>query len=316
MRKTAGMVDASTLGKIDIQGKDTAEFLERIYTNRWHNLAVGQCRYGLMLNEQGMVIDDGVTSRIGEHHFHMTTTTGGAARVYQILEDYRQTEWPELDVYLTSVTEQWSVISLSGPSAEAILQPLTNQPVNPSAFPEMSWQAMDIAGVPARVFRISFSGEAGYEINVPARYGQYIWEQIWQQGQAFDCVAYGTESIHLLRAEMGFIIVGQDSDGTHTPLDLGMQWIVASDKADFVGKRGLQRSVFSQSNRKQLVGLIPTDSSKTLPEGAQVVLPGAVQGKDKGIGHITSAYFSPTLESGFAMAMVAGGRQRKGKHWK
>ncbi|WP_271270840.1 sarcosine oxidase subunit alpha family protein [Aliamphritea hakodatensis] len=313
VRKTAGMVDASTLGKIDIQGKDAAEFLERIYTNRWHNLAVGQCRYGLMLNEQGMVIDDGVTSRIGEHHYHMTTTTGGAARVYQLLEDYRQTEWPELDVYLTSVTEQWSVISLSGPRAEAILQPLTGQPVNAAAFPEMSWQAMDIAGVPARVFRISFSGEAGYEINVPARYGQYIWEQIWQQGQAFGCVAYGTESIHLLRAEMGFIIVGQDSDGTHTPQDLGMQWIVASDKADFVGKRGLQRSVFSQKDRKQLVGLIPTDSSKTLPEGAQVVLPGAVQGKDKGIGHVTSAYFSPALHSGFAMAMVAGGRQRKGE---
>ena len=177
----------------------------------------------------------------------------------------------------------------------------------------MSWQAIDIAGVAARVFRISFSGESGYEINIPARYGKYIWEQIWQQGQAFNCVAYGTESIHLLRAEMGFIIVGQDSDGTHTPMDLGMQWIVASDKADFVGKRGLQRSVFSQDNRKQLAGLIPKDSSQILPEGAQVVLPGAIQGKDKGIGHVTSSYFSPTMQSGFAMAMVSGGKQRKGE---
>lgn len=313
VRKTAGMVDASTLGKIDIQGKDAAEFLERIYTNRWHTLKTGQCRYGLMLNEQGMVIDDGVTSRIAEHHFHMTTTTGGAARVYQILEDYRQTEWPELDVYLTSVTEQWSVISLSGPQAEAMLQPLTDQPINATAFPDMSWQAIDIAGVTARVFRISFSGEPGYEINVPARYGKHIWERLWQQGQSVNCVAYGTESIHLLRAEMGFIIVGQDSDGTHTPMDLGMQWIVAADKADFVGKRGLQRSVFSQTNRKQLVGLIPKDSTVTLPEGAQVVLPGAIQGQDKGIGHVTSSYFSPSIKSGFAMAMLSGGKQRKGE---
>jgi sarcosine oxidase subunit alpha len=226
VRKSAGILDASTLGKIDLQGRDCTWLLNMVYTNAWSKLETGRCRYGLMLNENGMVFDDGVTTRIGEKHYHMTTTTGGAARVLTSLEEWLQTEWPDKEVYCTSVTEQWAVVAISGPAARDLLAELTDIPLDQDSFPFMSMREGGVAGIPARVFRISFTGELAYEINVPAHYGLCLWEQFMKHSDKYDLCPYGTESMHVLRAEMGFIIVGLYCVGSVTPNDLGMDWIV------------------------------------------------------------------------------------------
>lgn len=311
-RAGVGMLDASTLGKIDIQGKDAAEFLNRIYTNAWLKLGVGKCRYGLMLNEHGMVFDDGVTSCIGENHYHMTTTSGGAARVMGWLEEWSQTEWPELEVYCTSVTEQWAVVALNGPRARDLLSCLTDVDLSSDAFPHMSCIDATIAGVPGRIFRISFTGELSYELNVPARFGLHLWESLIVAGEAFDLCVYGTEAMHVLRAEKGFIIVGQDTDGTITPHDLGMSWIV-NDKKDFLGRRSLARSDTSREGRRQLVGILTTDPTVVLPEGAHLVEEVLPQPPMKTIGHVTSSYMSPNVGRSIAMGLVENGRSRLGE---
>ncbi|MEP6147293.1 MAG: sarcosine oxidase subunit alpha, partial [Nisaea sp.] len=260
VRDGCGILDASTLGKIDIQGPDAAEFLNRIYTNAWLKLGVGRCRYGLMLKEDGMVMDDGVTTCVGENHYHMTTTTGGAANVLSWLEEWHQTEWPDLKVFFSSVTEQWSVVAINGPKSRAVMQKLCEDvDFSAEAFPFMSMKEGTVAGIPARLYRISFTGELSFEINVPARYGLALWEALMEAGKEFDITPYGTETMHVLRAEKGFIIVGQETDGTVNPLDLGMDWIVSKKKPDFVGKRSLERESMSSPERKQLVGLLTED---------------------------------------------------------
>ncbi len=242
VRETGGVLDASTLGKIDIQGRDARTFLNRVYTNAWSKLAPGMCRYGLMLRDDGMVYDDGVTACIDDRHFHMTTTTGGAARVLAWLEDLLQTEWPELEVYLTSVTEQWATMAVNGPLAREVLAPLVEDcDLAAEAFRPMAWRTARIAGVEGRIFRISFTGELAFEVNVPADRGAAVLAAILAQGEPNGVELYGTETMHVLRAEKGFIIVGQDTDGTVTPFDLGMDWIVSKTKGDFIGKRGLSR---------------------------------------------------------------------------
>ncbi len=314
VRERCGMLDASTLGKIDIRGPDAAEFLNRIYTNAWSKLAVGACRYGLMLGEDGMVFDDGVTARLGEHHFHMTTTTGGAARVLAWLENWLQTEWPELRVWCTSVTEQWATMTVTGPEAREVLRPLVRGvDLEPAAFPHMTFRCGEIAGVPGRIFRISFTGELSYEVNVPAGYGLHVWEALVEIGRAHGLTVYGTETMHLLRAEKGYIIVGQDTDGTVTPFDLGMGWIVSKKKGDFVGRRSLFRADMQRSDRKQLVGLLTEDPAVVLEEGAQIVEEPDRPPPMRTIGHVTSSYMSPNLGRSIALAMVAGGRDRLGR---
>ena len=316
VRKALGVLDASTLGKIDIQGRDAAAFLDRIYTGRFSNLAVGRARYGLMCREDGMVFDDGVTTRLGAHHFHMTTTTGGAARVLDWLEEYLQTEWPELEVYCTSVTEQWATIALAGPKAGELMAELAPQ-LDLAAFPFMSVREARVAGMEARIFRISFTGELSYEINVPGDQGLAMWQAVAAAGAKYGITPYGTETMHLLRAEKGFIIVGQETDGTVTPLDLGLDWAVAKDK-DFIGRRSLERADTRRADRKQLVGLLPADPREVLPEGAQitevaVALPRGHGGKRVPmVGHVTSSYSSPNLGRSFALALVRGGRSRLG----
>ncbi len=311
-RTSAGIVDASTLGKIDIQGPDARRLLNMVYTNAWSKLAPGRCRYGLMLNEHGMVFDDGVTTCLAENHFHMTTTTGGAARVMGWLEEWLQTEWPEWQVYCTSVTEQWAVASITGPNAGKLLSKLCGQPLDEESFPFMSMQSFSVAGIPARVFRISFTGDLTFEINVPARYGLALWEALMEAGQEYDICPYGTEAMHILRAEKGFIIVGQDTDGTVTPMDLGMDWIVSKTKGDFLGRRSFTRSDTARSGRKQLVGLLTEDPSFVLPEGVHVV----EKLKDKPpmsmLGHVTSSYMSPNVGRSIAMALIKDGFNRKG----
>ncbi|MFU8876747.1 MAG: sarcosine oxidase subunit alpha family protein [Wenzhouxiangellaceae bacterium] len=314
VRTAVGMLDGSTLGKIDICGPDAAEFLNRIYTNAWKKLAVGRCRYGVMLGEDGMVMDDGVTARIADDHFHMTTTTGGAARVMAWLEEWHQTEWPELKLHMTSVTDQWAVASLAGPGAREVAARLVDDiDVGREAMPFMSWAAGHVCGgIPARIFRISFSGEPGFEFNVPSRYGLALWEQAMAAGSEFGITPYGTEVMHLLRAEKGFIIVGQDTDGTVTPHDLNMDWVV-SGKKDFIGRRSLYRADMLRPDRKRLVGLTTDDPSIVLEEGAHVLAADASPTPPVPmLGHVTSSYYSPNLNRSIALGLVKGGLDRKG----
>ena len=310
VRDGVGLMDASTLGKIDLQGPDIADMLNRVYSNNWSKLEVGRCRYGLMLNEQGMVFDDGVTARLGPDHYHMTTTTGGAAHVLDWLEEYLQTEWPELQVFATSVTEQWAVAALCGPRAREVLGTLTDDiDLATEAFPFMAVRHGHVAGIAARVFRISYTGELSYEINVAANHGAALWQALMAAGAAHDITPFGTEAMHVLRAEKGFIMVGQETDGTVTPNDLGMSWAV-SQRKDFIGRRSLSLPGPTADDRKQLVGLLPEDGGLVLPEGAQIVAAAREAPPMEAIGHITSSYHSPALGRSIALALLRRGRER------
>ena len=312
-RESAGILDASTLGKIDIQGTDASEFLNRVYTNAWSKLEIGKCRYGLMLHEDGMVYDDGVTTRLDENHYIMTTTTGGAANVMGKLEDYLQTEWPELDVYLTSVTDHYATISVCGPNSKKIVSKvIPDLDFSDESFPHMSFKNSKIGNIKCRVMRISFTGEHSYEINIQASFGKSVWEKCMEAGKEFNITPYGTETMHLLRAEKGFIIVGQDTDATMTPIDLQMDWIVGKKKYDFIGKRSLYRSDTIREDRKQLVGLLTDDPQIVLEEGAQIVED--VNKKPiEMLGHVTSSYYSPNLNKSIALGVVRGGKNMMGK---
>jgi len=310
VRTSVGTLDASTLGKIDIQGPDAATLLSWVYCNAWSNLAVGKCRYGLMLDENGMVFDDGVTVRLSENHFLMHTTTGGAARVLAWLERWLQTEWPDLRVYLTTVTDHWATTAIAGPNSRDVLKKLcTDVDFDDDTFPHMSYRSGTVAGVKARIMRISFSGERSYEVNVPASAGLHVWEAIQAAGQSFGITPYGTETMHVLRAEKGYIIVGQDTDGSVTPVDLGMTAMVSKTK-DCIGKRSLSRADTAQPDRKQFVGLFTEDPQIVLDEGAQILDEPA---STHSAGHVTSSYHSPTLGRSIALALVKGGAQRMGE---
>ncbi len=301
------------MGKIEVVGPDAAEFLNRIYTNAWTKLGVGRCRYGLMLGENGYIFDDGVVGRLAQDRFHVTTTTGGAARVMAHMEDYLQTEWPDLKVWLTSITEQWAVIALNGPNVRKLIEPFVEGiDLGKEAFPHMAIREGRIFGVPTRLFRVSFTGELGFEINVPSRYGLAVWERLIEVGAKYGIVPYGTETLHVLRAEKGYIIVGQETDGTQTPDDVGMAWAIGKNKPDFVGKRSLVRPDMLVSNRKQLVGLRTNDPKRVLEEGAQIVATATVSPPVEMIGHVTSSYWSEALQHSIAMAVVEGGRARMG----
>ncbi|WP_110667987.1 sarcosine oxidase subunit alpha family protein [Salinicola halophilus] len=314
VRQGVGILDASTLGKIDIQGPDAREFLGRIYTNKWAKLAPGRVRYGLMCKDDGMLMDDGTTSCLGENHFLMTTTTGGAASVLEWLELWHQTEWPELQVYFNSVTDHFATMTVTGPEARKLMAEVTDIDLDREQFKFMDWKQGTVAGVPARVFRISFTGELAFEINVQANYALHVWKALFAHGEKYDLTPYGTETMHVLRAEKGLIIAGQDTDGSVTPEDLGMHWAVGYDKPfPWIGKRALTRPDTAREDRKQLVGLKPKDATVVLEEGAQIVLDREQTIPMTMMGHVTSSYYSPILESGFALAVLKGGRNRMGE---
>ncbi|WP_447554633.1 sarcosine oxidase subunit alpha [Vreelandella sp. EE22] len=314
VREGVGILDASTLGKIDIQGPDAREFLGRVYTNKWAKLDVGRVRYGLMCKEDGMLMDDGTTSCLGDNHFLMTTTTGGAAGVMEWLELWHQTEWPELQVYFNSVTDHWATMTVTGPDARKLMAEVTDIDLDKEQFKFMDWKEGNVAGVPARVFRISFTGELAYEINVQANYALHVWKKLFEHGEKFDLTPYGTETMHVLRAEKGLIIVGQDTDGSVTPEDLGMQWAIGYDKPfPWIGKRALSRPDTIRGDRKQFVGLKPKDPSVVLEEGAQIVFDSTQNIPMAMKGHVTSSYYSPSLGHGFALAVVVEGRERMGQ---
>jgi sarcosine oxidase, subunit alpha len=314
VRAGVGLFDASTLGKIEVVGPDAIEFLSRMYVNGFKTLAVGRSRYGILCRDDGFVYDDGVIARFAEDRFHVTTTTGGAARVFAMMEDYLQTEWPQLKCWLTSTTEQWSVIALQGPKAREVLAPLVEGvDLSNAALPHLAVTEGRICGVPMRLFRMSFTGELGYEINVPADYGLAVWEAIHAAGEPHGITPYGTESMHVLRAEKGYIIVGQETDGTVTPDDAGLGWAIGKAKPDFVGKRSLARETMLTPGRKQLVGLQTVDPAVVLDEGAQLVATRGQTAPMKLIGHVTSSYHSAVLGRSIALAMVSGGRARTGE---
>ena len=340
VRERVGFQDASTLGKIEIRGADAPEFLNRMYTNGFLKLAVGKGRYGLMCGADGMVIDDGVSLRLAEDRYFISTTTGNAAAVLEHLEEYAQTEWPELDVTLTSVTEQWATIAVAGPLSRRVVAKLfPDLDVSREAFGFMEFRTarlhapgtgaagQDGDSIEARVCRITFSGELAYEINVPAWYGRAVAELVEAAGAEHGITPYGTETMHVLRAEKAFPIVGQDTDGTVSPHDLGMGWAVSTRK-EFVGSRSFARAHNHDPNRKHLVALLPADRDLVLPEGAQLIAAGdapaaeavvASRGRAEAsapipmIGHVTSSYMSQAIGRSFALALLKGGRDRIGE---
>jgi len=319
VRDAVGYMDATTLGKIEIRGVDAGEFLNRVYTNAFAKLKVGMARYGVMCGPDGMIMDDGVTLRVAEDRFFMTTTSGGAAKVLDWLEELHQTEWPDMDVVFTSVTEQWSTVAVVGPrSREVIAKLAPGLDVSKEGFPFMAFRETTLAsGIPARICRISFSGELAYEINVDAFYGLKVWDDVTEVGAEFGITPYGTETMHVLRAEKGFIIVGQDTDGTVTPQDAGMDWVVSKVKPDFIGKRSFDRIDTRRTDRKHLVGVLPVDRTTRLEEGAQLVAAGTPITPQAGpvpmLGHVTSSYLSAALGRPFGLALVTGGRELIGQ---
>ncbi len=312
-RASLAIMDASTLGKIEVQGPDAVTFLERIYSHNVAGMKVGRCAYGIMLGEDGMVMDDGVMARLGEQHFYLTTTTGGAAGVLGWLEQWLQTEWLDLKVYLTSVTERWSTIALVGPESRKLLRSMeSNMTFDQADFPFMSVRAGSLAGFAVQVFRVSFSGELAFEINVESDCAPALWRTLMEAGEQYGITPYGTETMHVLRAEKGFVIVGQDTDGSVSPLDLGMHWLLSKDK-DYLGKRSLARPDCQRADRKQLVGLSCEDGTDALPEGTQLVeQPGGDPPIHK-LGYVTSSYHSACLGHPIALALVSAGRARKGE---
>ncbi|MBV8915428.1 MAG: sarcosine oxidase subunit alpha, partial [Acetobacteraceae bacterium] len=279
------------------------------YANAFAKLQPGRCRYGIMLTESGFVMDDGVVARLAPTRFHLTTTTGGAARVLATMEDYLQTEWPDLRVWLASVTEQWAVLAVQGPKARAVLAPFVDDiDLAPEAMPHMSVRTGHIGKVPIRLFRVSFTGELGFEINVPSGEAPAIWDLVRTRVEAEGGCLYGTEAMHVMRAEKGYIIVGQETDGTVTADDLGLGGMVSTRKPDFVGKRSLRLAELARPGRKQLVGLL--SDGTVLDEGAQIV---ATAASREPLGHVTSAYEATTLGYPIALAVLEDGRARVGQ---
>ena len=312
VRKNVGVCDVTSLGKIDIKGPDIAEFLNRIYTNAWMKLPVGKARYGVMLREDGIVFDDGTTTRISENHFHMTTTTAQAVNVLAHLEYYLQVVWPELNVNVLSTTEQWAGAALAGPNSRELLSklfPETN--ILNEALPFMGYKESDLFGVPARIFRISFSGELAYEINVESNYGTFMWEKIIEFGQEMNIEPYGTEALSTLRIEMGHV-AGSELDGRTIPYDVSLEGML-SKKKDFIGKRSLTREAFLNPKREKVVGVIPLDKKTTIPEGSHLVKDGNASSPNPKLGHVSASCWSVEYNNPFSLAIIQDGKNRIGE---
>lgn len=314
VRQAAGMLDASTLGKILVKGPDAGRFLDLIYTGVMSSLPVGKCRYGLMCNDNGFLFDDGVVARLGEDAFLCHTTSGGSDRVHAWMEEWLQTEWWDLKVWVVNLTEEYAQLAIVGPRAREVLEALGGMEVGREAFPFMSWREGILADVPARVYRISFSGELSYEIAVPATRGQALWDAARAEGAWFGLQPYGTEALHVMRAEKGFIMIGDETDGTVTPQDLGLGWAVSKKKPDFIGKRAQERPDLIRPDRPRLVGLLTEDPAVVLPDGALAAGgPLRIGEPTPTLGRVTSSYFSPTLGRSIALALVAGDTVRMGE---
>ncbi len=312
-RNSLGMLDASTLGKLVVSGPDAGKFLDMLYTNMMSTLKVGKCRYGLMCSENGFLIDDGVVARIDEETFLCHTTTGGAERIHGWMEEWLQTEWWDWKVYVANVTEQYAQVAVVGPNARKVLEKLGGMDVSKEALAFMEWKDGKLGDFDARAYRISFSGELSYEIAVPASQGRAFWDALLEAGAEFDVMPYGTEALHVMRAEKGFIMIGDETDGTVIPQDLNMQWAISKKKEDYLGKRAQERSFMASADRWKLVGLETLDGA-VIPDGAYIPAAGENANGQRNVqGRITSTYYSPTMDRGIAMALVHRGPDRMGE---
>ena len=312
-RQNLGLLDASTLGKIIVKGPDAGKFLDMLYTGVMSTLPIGKCRYGLMCNEQGFLSDDGVVARIDEDTWLCHTTSGGADRIHAWMEDWLQCEWWDWKVYTANVTEQYAQVAVVGPNARKLLQVLGGMDVSKEALPFMQWADGTLAGFPVRVYRISFSGELSYEIAVPASHGAAFWEACTQAGKALGAMPYGTECLHIMRAEKGFIMIGDETDGTVIPQDLGLDWAISKKKGDYLGKRGQERTFLASPDRWKLVGFETLDGS-VIPDGAYIIADGVNGNGQRNVqGRVTSTYYSPTLKRGIAMGLLQHGPSRMGE---
>jgi sarcosine oxidase subunit alpha len=312
-RASVGLLDASTLGKLIVKGPDAGKFLDMLYTNMMSTLKPGKCRYGLMCNENGFLIDDGVVARIDEDTFLCHTTTGGAERIHGWMEDWLQCEWWDWQVYTANVTEQFAQIAVVGPNARKVLEKLGGMDVSKETLPFMEWKDGQLGGFDCRAYRISFSGELSYEIAVPASQGRAFWDALLAAGAEFGVMPYGTEALHVMRAEKGFIMIGDETDGTVIPQDLNMQWAISKKKEDFLGKRAQERPAMTSPDRWKLVGLETLDGS-VIPDGAYIPADGDNDNGQRNVqGRVTSTYYSPTLDRGIAMALVHRGPDRMGE---
>jgi len=311
-RNNVAMVDVSTLGKIDIQGPDTAEFLNRLYINNWLKLPIGRARYGIMLREDGMVFDDGTTTRLGENHYFMTTTTANAAPVLAHMEYYHQTVWPELDVVFCSVTEQWTGIAVAGPNSRKLLEKVIDIDISNGAFPFMAFGECNMNNIQARLFRISFSGELAYEVNVPADYGEQAWLELLEAGKELGVIPYGTEPLGTMRIEKGHV-AGSELDGRTTALDLGLEGMANRSK-HFVGKHNSQRPALLDDGRLQVVGIKSVETGKNLRIGAHLVDDKVkLDSVSQSQGHVTATTYSPSLDCGIALGLLQDGASRHGQ---
>lgn len=312
-RQNLGLLDASTLGKIIVKGPDAGKFLDMLYTGVMSTLPIGKCRYGLMCNEQGFLSDDGVVARIDEDTWLCHTTSGGADRIHAWMEDWLQCEWWDWQVYTANVTEQYAQVAVVGPNARKLLQVLGGMDVSREALPFMQWADGTLAGFPVRAYRISFSGELSYEIAVPASHGAAFWAACQEAGKALGAMPYGTEALHIMRAEKGFIMIGDETDGTVIPQDLGLDWAISKKKADYLGKRGQERSFLASPDRWKLVGFDTLDGS-VIPDGAYIIADGVNGNGQRNVqGRVTSTYYSPTLKRGIAMGLLKHGPDRMGE---
>ena len=316
-RQTAGILDGSTLGKIEIKGKDALEFMNLMYTNPFTKMKPMTSRYALMLGEDGMIKDDGIVCKISDTHFISTTTSSGAPKILADMEEYLQTEWPNLQVYVNSITEQFSTFNISGPKSREIMSKVFNEvDFSNEKFPFMTFKFFNYMDTEVRIMRASFTGEMGYEIYISPKHSLELWKKIFNYGSEFNLVPYGTETMHLLRAEKGYVVIGQETDGTVTPIDINFTWMIGKKKKDFIGKRSLTRSDTSREDRKQLVGIIPLDKSKFIEEGQHIVecknLPRLIKTPIPYLGHITSSYHSPNLNHCISMALIKSGSKLMG----
>ena len=312
VRKNVGVCDVTSLGKIDIKGKDSAEFLNRIYTNAFLKLPIGKARYGVMLREDGMVFDDGTTTRISENNYHMTTTTAQAANVLSHLEYYLQVVWPELDVTVVSTTEQWAGAAIAGPNSRLLLSKIfPNEDVSNEGLPFMGYREFKYKDSLARIFRISFSGELAYEINVMSNFGESMWKEIIELGKDFQIQPYGTEALSTLRIEMGHV-AGSEIDGRTIAYDLSLEGML-SEKKDFIGKRSLKRKAFTEKGREQIVGLVPIDKKTSIPEGSHLVVDHRLKSPNPKLGHVSASCWSVENNNPFSLAILKDGKNKIGE---
>jgi heterotetrameric sarcosine oxidase alpha subunit len=314
VRSGVGFCDVSTLGKIDVHGKDAGAFLDRVYINTFSSLAVGKARYGIMLREDGIVYDDGTTSRLAEDHYFLTTTTAKAGLVMQHLEYCRQVLFPELDVQLTSVSDQWAQFSIAGPKIREFLGDIVDpgEDLSNEGFPFMGVRAVKLrGGITARLFRISFSGEMAFEISVPTRYGDALVRNMMVAGEKHGITPYGTEALGVMRIEKGHV-AGPELNGTTTADDLGLGKMM-STKKDYIGRVMAGREALVAPDRQVVVGIKPVDKARRLRSGAHVIAKGATPAPETDGGYVTSVCFSPSLDQWIGLGLVSRGRERIGE---